>query len=102
MNTNTNWPSPEEIETQQSPFDPAGTYPFDYKIVIVEQISEDTFEEQLRTYTINGQLDEANLDIPSEFTKEIGRRFRFAKEGENADLHVMNQESANPIGLVVA
>ena len=102
MSTNTNWPTPEELETQQSPFDPAGKYPYDYKIVIVEQIAEDLFEEQLRTYKIESQLDEATLDIPAEFTKEMGRRFRFAQEGENADLHVMNQETANPIGLVIA
>lgn len=101
MNTNTNWPSAEELEAQQSPFDPQGTYPFDYKIVIVEQIAEDTFQEQLRTYTINEQLDEARLEIPSEFSKEMGRRFRFAKEEETADLHVMNQETSDPIGLVI-
>lgn len=101
MNTNENWPSTEELESQQSPFDPQGSYPFDYKIVIVEQVAEDTFQEQLRTYTIKGQLDETKLEIPDEFSKEMGRRFRFAKEGEAADLHVINQETSDPIGLVI-
>lgn len=99
--TNSNWPTPEQLESQQSPFDPQGSYPFQYKIVIVEQLEADLFEEQLRTYTITEPLDEQNLAIPAEFEKESGRRFRFAKEDEKADLHIMNQETVSPIGLVV-
>lgn len=98
---NNSWPTPEELEAQQSPFDPEGRYPFDYKIIIVEQIGENLFEEQLRTYTINEQLKEESLSIPETFTKEMGRRFRFAQDGEAADIHVMNQETSQPIGLIV-
>lgn len=97
-----NWPTPEELEAQQSPFDPTGTYPYEYKIVIVEQIAENLFEEQLRTYTIEEKLDEESLKVPANYQKQMGRRFRFAQEGETADIHVMNQETSEPIGLVVA
>lgn len=98
--TNTNWPTPEELETQQSPFDPQGSYPFSYKIVIVEQVADELFEEQLRTYTINEPLDEANLAIPEDFVKETGRQFRPAQPNEKADMHIMNQETTVPIALV--
>lgn len=94
------WPTPEEIEAQQDPFDVNGTFPYQYSIVIVEQIGENLFEEQLRTYDIEQPLDEANLAIPEKFSVRAGRRFRFAEAGEKPDMQVMNQETANPIGLV--
>ena len=97
---NSNWPTPEEIEAQQSPFDPDGQYPFEYKIVIVEQVG-DVFEEQLRTYTINSPLSPANPQVPSDFNVEKGRRFRLASQEETPDIRVMNQATSTPIGLIV-
>ena len=98
---NSNWPTAEEIEQQQSPFDPNGSFPFDYKIVIVEQIGENLFQEQLRTYTISEVLREDDLRVPEQFTVDLGRQFRVAEDGEKADIHIMNQELSQPIPLCV-
>lgn len=96
-----NWPTPEEIEAQPSPFDPNGTYPFEYRIVILERNDEGVFQEQLRTYTITEKLDEESLMVPETYEVVSGRKFRIAEAGETADIHVMNQEVSEPIGLIV-
>jgi hypothetical protein len=95
-----NWPTPEELEAQQSPFDPNGSYPYQYRIVILEKDDNGVFHEQLRTYTITEQLDEESLSIPSEYEVEIGRTYREAAAGEKATIFVMNQEVEEPIGLI--
>jgi hypothetical protein len=94
------WPTPEELEAQQSPFDTAGTYPYDYRIVIVEQVNDDTYEEQLRTYRIETCLDPEGTDHSGEFEKEVGSTYRIAKEGEEADMTVVNETVVEPIRLV--
>jgi hypothetical protein len=94
------WPTPEELEAQPSPFDTTTTFPYEYKIVIVEQISEDLFEEQLRTYTIPALMNESMIEVPTPSKQEFGRRFRIAQEGEQADIRVMNNQTAEPVLLV--
>lgn len=98
MNT---WPTPEEIENQQNPFDPNGSYPFEYKIVVLEKIEDDVFQEQLRTYRITECLDEQNMNVPDASSVIEGRKFRVAREDETADIHVMNSETTSPIGLKI-
>ena len=96
----TNWPTLEELETQQSPFDSDGTYPFDYRIVVVQRRDDGLFEEQLRTYKILEPLDENQTNTLDAYSVEIGRQFRVASDSETPDMHIMNGEVVEPIALV--
>lgn len=94
------WPTPEELEAQQSPFDPNGSYPFEYRIVILEKDDDGIFHEQLRTYTITEKLNEGSTDIPSDYVVTEGKRYRESGESEKPEIFVMNQELEEPIGLI--
>jgi hypothetical protein len=95
------WPTSDELQAQQDPFDMNGTYPYDYRIVLIEQLEDDIYQEVLRTYRIESPIDVTNPIVPEHTSEHAGRKFRRAVNGEPAEVQIMNETTENPIPLVL-